>query len=48
MADPQEKVQIEHPDLKPDRTGEPFEVTREAYEKVWKGRGWRLVKSGGK
>lgn len=40
----QEKVLIEHADLKEDRTGNPVEVSREAYEKVWKGRGWRLVK----
>jgi uncharacterized lipoprotein len=44
----QEQVEIEHPDLKPDRTGQPFIVTRGTYERVWKPKGWRLATKGGK
>lgn len=40
-----EKVLIEHASLKDDRTGQPVEVSRQAYDKVWKGRGWRLATS---
>lgn len=39
MADPNEVVQMFHPDASPD---EPVEVTRHEYESVWKTVGWKL------
>lgn len=35
-----EKVEITHKE-----TGGTATVTRRSYERVWKGRGWRLAKS---
>lgn len=32
-------VFIEHPDVK----GDPARVTRDAYELLWKSKGWRLA-----
>lgn len=39
-----ELVKIEHANVK----GDPATVTRDAYNKVWKGRGWRLATGKGK
>lgn len=39
MADPNEVVQMYHPQASPDT---PQEVTRHEYESVWKARGWTL------
>jgi hypothetical protein len=39
MAD--DKVLIEHKDLKETQEA-PVRVSRRSYERLWKGRGWRL------
>jgi len=44
MADSDEVVLIEHPDL-PDTKENPPTVRRSSLEEVWRERGWRLHKA---
>lgn len=42
MADPNEKVQMVHPDVTDDGGPVVVEVTRHEFESVWKNVGWKL------
>lgn len=40
-------VQMRHPDLDPDGTGDPARVSTEAFEQLYQPKGWRIVTDDG-